>query len=241
MPVGPSIAMRFLLMFLVAGMLGGCGEAPEADPRSGATRVVLDGPLNLRDLGGYASSDGRRLKPGLLYRSDSLDSSSERDLEWLRKVGIRHVYDFRSQQEVDAAPDRLPEGAGVVSVHLPLGDPQMDIAKLREQIMRGDLSGLQLEGSYAKLALQRADTYRHWFASIADPTAAPLVFHCTAGKDRTGLAAFLLLVALGVQESNMADAVAAMRADYGSVDGYLSAALGVDEVMKARLRANYLQ
>ncbi len=205
----------------------------------------------------------------------------------MERAGVHTIYDFRAQQEVDEATYDVSAHAGMQREHLPMVDPGMNIVLLRDQIMQGDLSGLPQDTSYAGTMLRHADVLREWFASISDPASAPLVFHCTAGKDRTGVGALLLLMALGVpeekaiedflatnvflavyidrsiehirstallgfdedrlrnllgvEERNMRDGLAAVRQEYGSVDNYLAQALEVDEAMKARLRAIYLQ
>ena len=266
-----------VLLIAVAALLFAPGgqatssQAPTHDSVSGANRVPLEGARNLRDLGGYRT----------------LSNLNAQDWSWLERAGVHTIYDFRAQQEVDDAPYDVSTHAGMQRKSMPIVDPGMDIALLREQIMHGDLSGLPQDTSYAGTMLEHADVLREWFASIADPTSAPLVFHCTAGKDRTGVAALLLLMALGVpeqkaiedfmatnvflagyidrsieyirstatvgfdedrlrgllgvEERNMRDGLAAVRQEYGSIDNYLAQALGVDEAMKARLRAIYLQ
>ena len=94
----------------------GCG-GPELyegmPPHVMARHVPLDGAANFRDLGGYATEDGRSVRWGMLYRSDHLGDLTDRDLDYLRGLGIRLVCDFRGDEEVESHPDRLPEDGSV--------------------------------------------------------------------------------------------------------------------------------
>jgi protein-tyrosine phosphatase len=196
-----------ILVLALSMLLLACGEKPAAPPGAEARQVVLDGANNFRDLGGYATRDGRHVKTGVLYRADSLAKLSDADLQRLGALHLRSVYDFRSPEEVRLAPDRLPAGANYVA--LPIGTPELNIAALRDDILAGRLDKVQLPDSYADIALDHAATYRQWFADLLNPAQAPAVFHCTGGKDRTGLAAALFLYALDVpRETIMQDYLA---------------------------------
>src|SRR5262245_46756760 len=102
----PGLAFLSLLLFL----LPACGGDPDAGMPEHVRRrhVVLDGAQNFRDLGGYATEDGRTVRWGLLYRSDNLARLSDADLERLHELGIKLVCDFRSAEEKAEEPDRLP-------------------------------------------------------------------------------------------------------------------------------------
>lgn len=285
-PIRHFCATLLFCLPLVA-ILSGCDDIPLTDPTSGATRIPLENAENVRDLGGYHTTDGLVVRKGLLYRSGDISRLSEHDLQWMEQTGLSTVYDFRSQQEIAQGQDRLPASGRVQWVHLPIADDRLDIARLRDQIMQGDLSGLPEDMTYTHVVLHYTGPLRDWFQQIATPGAAPLLFHCTAGKDRTGVAALLLLMALGVPEDqalkdfmasntfledsiektlwkvrivsllradeerlrgilgvekkNMTAALDAIRQHYGSVDNYLRTALGVDDTLRARLRALYLK
>ena len=170
---------------------------PEAGP---PRRIALHGTLNTRDLGGYLTQDGRRVRWGLLFRSDQLSELNDGDVEALSSLGLRRVYDLRSESERMDHEDRLPEG--VASISLPISNPALDPDRLRSLI----LSGGAEEGDFHDL-LVRANRsfvldYRAEFGALiqglAQPGGLPALFHCTYGKDRTGFAAAVILEILGV-------------------------------------------
>lgn len=178
-------------------LLGGCADRPEPPPVAGQ-EIQLEGGRNFRDLGGYATRDGRHLKKGLVYRSGTLAELTDADLDRLAELKLHTVYDFRTPAEVRAAPDRLPPGADIRSIELPIGNPGLDVEAMRKRVLSGDIDGLVLPDSYAAVMLEHGDAYRKLFDNLLDPERIPGVFHCSAGKDRTGVAAALLLYALGV-------------------------------------------
>lgn len=196
-----------LTAVLCATVLAGCAPKPSAPEQMITQHIELQGARNFRDLGGYTTSDGRRVKTGLLYRADSLAELTESDLHRLQALHLRTIYDFRTSDEARQAPDKpLP---GAVRVALPIGEGQMNVATLQAQILAGDLDALNLSDSYGDMLLNATDPLRTWFADLLNPQKNPAVFHCTGGKDRTGMAAALLLVALGVpQETVMQDYLA---------------------------------
>src|SRR3954454_24008019 len=85
-------------------------------------RVALEGAMNCRDLGGYATADGRTTRWGCVYRSDGLDQLTDADLSLLEDLGIKLVCDFRMDHEVDVAPSRLPNHPDLRRQRLPIGD-----------------------------------------------------------------------------------------------------------------------
>ncbi|MDR0602155.1 MAG: tyrosine-protein phosphatase [Treponema sp.] len=157
--------------------------------------VPLERLFNVRDLGGFAAADGRLVRRGLLYRAGDLCDPSEGDRAVLEQLGIAAVVDFRSGEEKEKSPD-CAIGTVRLRVELPIDAGSM-IALSREG---GDASGEGLmEKLYRRLAEDARPHYREFFAILAYGQNTPLLFHCSAGKDRTGLAAALLLLALGVE------------------------------------------
>ncbi|MDR1419486.1 MAG: tyrosine-protein phosphatase [Treponema sp.] len=156
--------------------------------------LPLERLVNVRDLGGFAAADGRFVRRGLLYRAGELSLPSRGDRAALEKLALAAIVDFRSGEEAAKNPDcaistvklraKLPIDAGNI------------LALSRKE---GDVPGETLmEDLYRCLAEDARPRYREFFAILADSRNAPLLFHCSAGKDRTGLAAALLLSALGV-------------------------------------------
>lgn len=174
-------------------------EVPATDlPR----QVVLEGARNFRDLGGYPAGNGYRVAYGRIFRSDNLSRLSVGDWQTLHKLGVRSVVDFRSAEEVQAAPSHPPPDIAVKA--LPIGLPGLNIEDFRRRVLSGELDQELTIQSYGDIALNHPESYRQWFAFLLQGPGTS-VFHCTSGKDRTGLAAMLLLSALGVPRDVVID------------------------------------
>lgn len=163
--------------------------------------VALPGGVNFRDLGGYRTADGRAVRWGQVYRAGSLAELSDDDVAALGALGLRLVCDLRSPDEVARRPDRLPPGAAYD--HRPIVG---EVGRLRRVVTlyrkRHRVQEL-LEEVYRVMLDQNSATFAAVLRLAADPANRPLVIHCTAGKDRTGLVAALLLLALGVPEETV--------------------------------------
>lgn len=161
--------------------------------------LPLAGASNFRDLGGYAGRDGRKVRWRRIFRSDHLAALTPQDRRVLTGLGLGRAVDFRGQAESAAMAYELPD----VRYHaLPI-EPIV-VQRAKEMA----LAGRQMTAPMAVRLMQ--DTYRAFvsdnmrqFAGLFEQLLAedtPLVFHCTAGKDRTGFAAALILLALGVPQ-----------------------------------------
>jgi len=161
--------------------------------------VPLSGQPNFRDLGGYASRDGRRVKWGLVYRSGELSQLGEDDVRKLGELGIKTVVDFRSPEEVTArGQGRLPKGATLRP--MPIASSDM-FKKLIPSLLAGDFSKVPaglLDNVNRHLVRDFSTQYGGLLRALSDPASRPLVFHCTQGKDRAGFGAAMVLSALGV-------------------------------------------
>jgi len=208
-----ALAPLALSALIASAALLGCsgGDLYAGMPEHVKKRhIVLDGAHNFRDLGGYATADGRHVKWGLLYRSDSLSELSEDDLAKLRGLGIELVCDFRSAAEKIEEPDRLPAVDPPSVLPLEIGAESFLVSDLRERIVSGNLAGLDLRAMMIEGNRQFATTYAPQYAAmferITQAANLPALVHCTAGKDRTGFASALILTALGVpRETVMED------------------------------------
>lgn len=157
---------------------------------------VLEGQPNFRDLGGYRTIDGSSVVRGQLFRSGDFSSLTDRDLGRLEGLGVRTIVDLRSEPEAAARPDRLPPSATYVALRLL---PAVDNAAMEEMFRTGDFRSFpSWETIYRAGIRDHSDVFSSLIRSAADPQARPLVFHCATGKDRTGIAAALLLSVLGV-------------------------------------------
>ena len=168
-------------------------------PMTKLPRILnLKGASNFRDLGGYATQHGRRVRWRRLFRSNHLGHLTADDIATLRALSLRKVIDFRSDVEIrHAAPCRL-QGP---TIHMMPIDPAIR-PRLDERLAAGETV---TAASAARIICDIYRGYVHGYAShfarlfdelLEDGT--PLVFHCSAGKDRTGIAAALILSALGV-------------------------------------------
>ena len=164
--------------------------------------IPLERASNLRDLGGWPARDGRRVRRGLIFRAPALLSLSPADRATIAALGIRTAIDFRGVQERLNNPVVLD---GVATEPHPI-EPSVG-AGLRDIVLTGQATGHVsaedmvelLTQAYRAYALASIPQYRALFAALAEPARLPLLFHCSAGKDRTGFGAALLLTALGVE------------------------------------------
>ena len=164
--------------------------------------------MNFRDLGGYATTDGRRVAWGRVYRSDGLHELTDADLEVLHGLGIRVVCDLRNTNEVDVDVSRFPASEDVTRLHLPIGGEAAEAPSILELIRAGEIAQLGVEavvGIYGAMVEHGAGPFGTVVRNAADPGNHPLLFHCTAGKDRTGVTAMLILSVLGVADDDILD------------------------------------
>ncbi|MBD0424825.1 tyrosine-protein phosphatase [Streptomyces sp. TRM S81-3] len=167
--------------------------------------IELDGTVNFRDAGGYRTKDGQWVRMGAIYRTDSLEKLTDADLAKLKRLGISVDYDLRTTSERAAAPDRLPEGVRYVVANV-VGDdsPLFSMPETAEEAAQ-----LMIDGEKSMVSGESAKSaYSTVFAGLARDADGAL-YHCTAGKDRTGWASAALLTALGVpRETVMEDYLA---------------------------------
>lgn len=166
--------------------------------RSNQTFIpILQGQHNFRDLGGIPARDGRRIRPRLLFRSGDLHSISDEDVEILAGMGLAMIIDFRSPREEEKRPNRDIRGLKR-TLHLPIYDAPRDLAAKYVEEGNGDGLNHLLTGEYERIIVNYTSEYRRFLYEVAHTENIPLVFQCSAGKDRTGLATIFLLTALGV-------------------------------------------
>lgn len=172
----------------------------------GERRLPLQGAVNFRDLGGYQTMDGRRVKWGKIFRSDHLSGLTDRDLVFLQRLNVQSVCDFRTLTEARKRPDRYPAGATGKYFHLPINHLKFDPTALFEKLKRGETGWLTreflIEGYISNIEASAA-VWGEVFKRLAAPDNLPLVFHCTGGKDRAGTCAALILLTLGVSEKTV--------------------------------------
>jgi protein-tyrosine phosphatase len=164
----------------------------------------LAGASNFRDLGGYPGQDGRTIRWGQIFRSNHLGNLTKADIDVVRGLSLKSVFDFRGLEERTAVTCALQE----IAIHsLPI-EPTV-VAALRARRASGtplsSSDGLEvMRDSYRNYVRHNTPRFRALFAHLLEDRA-PLVIHCTAGKDRTGFACALILHALGVADELIAE------------------------------------
>lgn len=180
--------------------------------------INLEGVYNIRDLGGFTTKDGGTVKMGLLFRSDELGGLTERDLPQLASLGIKTIVDFRSKAEITRTKNKPPQQARTLELSINCGDSRAILDSI------GENSGASvMEDVNRSLVRDNGELFREFFALIADRANLPLLFHCTAGKDRTGFAAAMFLSAVGVAREDI-------------FRDYMLSANGVNKKFKAVLK-----
>ena len=161
--------------------------------------VKLQGATNFRDLGGWRTTTGGHVRFGQVFRSDAPHRLTDADLATIAELGIRTVCDLRGAREVERMPSRLAALPGI-EIHACPIEPTVG-GSLRDILRTRDATGEDvhtlLRRAYVAYALECSARYHPMFDLLLGGHA-PLLFHCTAGKDRTGFGAALLLSALGV-------------------------------------------
>jgi protein-tyrosine phosphatase len=182
----------------------------------------LQKATNARDLGGLSTTDGRRIRTGVLFRANALHNLSDADVGVLDELKLACVIDFRDEVEVTrVGVDRLPAGPRLISLPVLDKTHNMDVFAVIADVARGRTDASELDflreeapggGAPAMMAtiyrqFVTSETSRASFAEalrlIAEPDNLPLLFHCTAGKDRTGWLAALVLTILDVDHDTI--------------------------------------
>jgi protein-tyrosine phosphatase len=263
-------------------------------PQPGASIKTQSVP-NLRDLGGWPAQNGGRVRPCLLYRGTELNDLQTEDLKVFANLGIRSIYDFRTEAERDNQPDNDIPGADYIVVDVlkdasgaapaqlmkALSDP-----KAAAEMLGGGKAVALFVGAYRQIvSLPSALAgYRLFFSDLLSEARRPAYFHCTTGKDRTGWAAASLLTLLGVpddlvmeeylltnvqllpalqpmfdhfqslggdpdllrpilgvQKEYLDAAFDEMRLHFGSIEGYFTDGLGLDQTTQDALREIFVE
>jgi protein-tyrosine phosphatase len=180
--------------------------------------LALEGCLNLRDIGGYRTADRREVRWGCLYRSSELCSLTDADLAAVERLGLAVVVDLRNPWERAVRPSRLPPGVEVIERWSPSSGNGPG-PRLEEQIPAGDLPGRDddhLAQVYVDILERFAPEIRVILETAVDAVERPLLFHCAAGKDRTGMVAAVLLGVLGVPHATIVEDYELTTTFYGA-------------------------
>jgi protein-tyrosine phosphatase len=169
---------------------------------------------NLRDLGGWPTVDGGTVRYGQVFRSTALQALAGEDVAALRDLGIRTVYDLRTEAEKSEQPDQVPDGVGYAEIDVLADSTDSAPAQVMELLGNPQAAQEALGGGKAQTMFAIAyrefvtlpsarSGYRRLFTELADPEHRPGLFHCTTGKDRTGWAGAALLLLCGVSQDDV--------------------------------------
>lgn len=164
--------------------------------------MKIAGATNFRDLGNRRTRGGQTVAPGRLFRADHLGALTAGDLAQIRALGVRRVLDLRGVNERAAAPCALPQ----VVVHSLAIEPTIvqklsDLIAAGHRLTPGEVTA-HMQDTYRGFVRHNTHRFAELFAHLLE-RAEPTVFHCTAGKDRTGFAAALILRSLDVSEADV--------------------------------------
>jgi len=191
--------------------------------------LALEGTPNFRDLGGYETTDGHFVRWGMIYRSSVLSELSPADMNYLKQTGIRMVVDFRSQRENAIAPEVWIPGVEVDRINLAIGgngngggntntrsdsNGGSSVQSLAAANPSAEQMGERQTEMYRRLVVSGAPQFAKLFEELLQSDHLPAVYHCTGGRDRTGMFSALLLLTLGVPEKTVLD-------DYALTTDYL--------------------
>lgn len=171
-------------------------------------KIPFQKTANFRDLGGIKTKDGRFIKWGKFYRSDAMASLTDEELERYAALNVAKVFDMRSSNEVEQAPNRLPKG--VQNIHVPVFDEMQSsmFAGIEQKMKNGTLTEDEAAELLREGNRQFAGAYAEKFKNVLQQmlsTEEAVVFHCSAGKDRTGFMSALILSALNVDRETIYD------------------------------------
>ena len=189
--------------------------------------IELEGCLNFRDLGGYPTADGRRVRWRRLFRSDGLHVLTAADIRRLRdELQIGDVIDLRSSAELRIDGRGLLQREAIRFHHLPLFDGA-NVSADREAAAALNLADRYfLLAEFAREAIARVVT-------VLAESSAPAVYHCAAGKDRTGVVSAVLLGALGVRDEVIVADYAATQENLDAIVARLMATEGYRSMLEA--------
>ena len=168
--------------------------------KTAANFLNMEGGVNFRDIGGYPTADGRTIREGLVYRSGTLTDLTELDWQRIDSLGITLICDMRSPEELALHPERIPIDT-VKYEHLPLQSPNTNLGHLRTLLFSPQKIADVMPDLYTRVMIdENPAVFGKALKLIANAENLPVLIHCTAGKDRTGVTMALLMHILGVPE-----------------------------------------
>ena len=165
--------------------------------------LPIEGGFNFRDLGGIKTEDQTYIRPNHLIRTDELSRLSESDLQYLANLNVKTVVDFRTKNERSQSIDKVPKTT-VNEIHLDIMAANMNAFMQKIQSGQTDYKEM-LHHFYTDLVTSNnaISEYQRFFKILQDKENCSIIYHCTAGKDRTGIATALILSALNVNREEI--------------------------------------
>lgn len=176
---------------------------PDGNAILSDSHLPMSGGYNYRDLGGLKNEEGKFLKWGKLFRSDEMKNLTTADLKYLASIPIVSVVDFRSEEEIVAAPDKFPSSVKN-GYKLSISPGNLTLDYNLENMKTDEAVNFMIDMNKAFVTdTAIINEYRTFFELVQNEDNLPLLFHCTAGKDRTGLANTLILYSLGFDDETI--------------------------------------
>lgn len=161
---------------------------------------------NLQDLGGIKNKDGQQIKWGTLFRSGKLSDYTKKDEPLAKALHLKTICDFRQANDVKEEPDNWFEIDKINQVSIPIGDPNFTIDAFFEEISQdGFVPQKMMQNANKEFAMDYQEEYKKFFQVLLNQDNYPMLYHCSAGKDRTGFATALLLSVLDVDRKTIID------------------------------------
>ena len=248
-----NYSIASLVVFFAAPLLTSCTPAGDGDSSTGAQpgqSLGIASIPNLRDLGGYETSDGKTVNQGLVYRSNQLSEINPEDMQKLGALELQGAYDLRTMAERETRPEELPPGVDYIVVDVLADSPSAGPAQLEKLMANPKMANVELGGGKVEAAFEAS--YREFislpsaqrefgkmFVALGNRQEVPALFHCTTGKDRTGWAAAAFLTLMGVPKETVYEDYLRSN-DYilpayqQAIDGFVAAG-GDAEIPKAIL------
>jgi protein-tyrosine phosphatase len=182
---------------------------PAFPDESAQERIIeLKGTSNTRDIGGYKTSDGRTLRWGQIIRSDNLARLTAEDFQKLEELGVKTVIDLRTDREHEQAPTVWQGDHPPQFFHFPIGHAKNDWFNAQRKMMKSNRfteeEALEhMNDAYRMIADEGPPSLKQLVSVVRDESNWPILIHCSAGKDRAGVATMLILEAVGVDRETI--------------------------------------
>jgi len=207
----PSVRIRKALFMAVVTTSFWVMANPVFSSSDTGERVIhLKGTTNTRDIGGYHTNDLNMLRYGQIIRSDKLSGLTSKDFQKLEDMGLKTVIDLRTNKEHDQSPTVWQGDNPPRFFHFPVGDAKNEWFTAQRKMMKRnrfteEQSLAHMVEGYRMIADEGTSSYQQLMEVVLDESNWPVLIHCNAGKDRSGVAVALILEALGVERETIMD------------------------------------